>query len=685
MPHRLATLTLLALALAVSAQTSYPMITHTHPVAVQRGRTTAIEVSGQQNFAGVYQALFQGEGLSATISPTGKAVAGKAPLVRSSKLQITVANDARPGVREFRLASTIGLSSIGQLVVSEHPVIEEKGDNNTREKAQSVSLPCTVAGRIELAEDVDHFRFTARAGQTITFEVQCARIQDKIHDLQKHADPILTLYDSTGRELAANDDTYFADPLLSYTFQQAGDYIVQVRDSKYDGDPRWVYALLITDQPYASHVYPLGVQAGQRVRVSPVGSAGRIQPTVELTAPTTPGVHEVILDTGAGLTNPVPILVSSLRQVQEQEPNDQHAMANRIELPCGINGRIDAPGDADHYVFAAKKGVALRFEVKARRFGTLLQSGLDSVLEVFNSKGTLLLSNDDTVGKDAALLFTPPADGDYMLRIRDLNSKGGPAWVYHIEAEPARPDFQLTCDGDKAMIGRGGRVAWYVQLTRTGGFTGPVTIEAEGLPAGVTASALTIQPGQTQGVLVLSAAPDAALAVAPVRLRGTAQVEIAGQKTTLTRTVEPAQEIYFPGGGRGVFPVQLHAVAVTEPGDILEVQVSPSEIVLKPGGEVRLDVTIRRRPDFTGGVSLDVRLQHLGRVFGNPLPAGVTVVEGKSKTLLGTGNQGHIVLRAAPGAVPVEGVPISVLANVSVNFVVKLSYSSAALPLSVRP
>ena len=73
--------------------------------------------------------------------------------------------------------------------------------------------------------------------RTGTFEVLCARLQDKIHDLQKHADPILTLLDASGRELAANDDFYFADPLLTYTFQHDGNYTLQLRDSKYDGDP----------------------------------------------------------------------------------------------------------------------------------------------------------------------------------------------------------------------------------------------------------------------------------------------------------------------------------------------------------------------------------------------------------------------------------------------------------------
>ena len=35
-------------------------------------------------------------------------------------------------------------------------------------------------------------------------------------------------------------------------------------------------------------------------------------------------------------------------------------------------------------------------------------------------------------------------------------------------------------------------------------------------------------------------------------------------------------------------------------------------------------MTLQRRPDHDKGVSLDVLLRHLGGVFGNPLPPGVT-------------------------------------------------------------
>jgi hypothetical protein len=669
------------------AQTSYPMITHTTPVAVQRGKVTEVVVQGRMNFLGAYQALFEGTGVSAEVvpEPAPKAAPGKRPQVTRVKLKVHVTADAPLGVRDFRLATALGVSSIGQLVVVEEPVVPEAAANDTLPQAQPIGLPCVVAGRLEAAEDVDYYKFHAEAGQTLTFEVYCARLQDKIHDLQQHAKPMLMLLDADGRELAANDHFYFADPLLSYTVPQAGTYYLQVRDSTYAGDPRWVYALLATARPYASHVYPMAGNPGQVLEVEPVGPARAVRPRVRLHAPAEPGIHRLPLDLGEVKTNPVTFVVSPLPQFQEQEPNDTEATATRVVIPCGINGRIGKARDLDHFVFVARKGKAIHFEVQARRFGTDLNSSLHAVLEVRSPQGAVLAANEDTHGKEAALVFTPPADGDYVLRVRDLNSKGGDTAVYHVEADWARPDFSLRCDPDKAMIGPGSSTAWYVQVTRANGFAGPVRVAVEGLPAGVSASPLIIPPTMTQGLIVLTAAPAAKRAVANVRVVGTAAVKrYDGREEVLVRRATPGEEIYLPGGGRGRFDVSLQTVAVTEPSDILAVEVSTRRITLKPGQEARIDVTVHRRPDYTKGVSLDVRLEHLGRVFGDPLPPGVSVVAGKSKTLLGTGNQGHIVLKAAPGAAPIEDVPISVLAHVSINFVVKMSYSSPPILVSVR-
>jgi hypothetical protein len=678
----LAVLVLLAATGPLSAQTSFPMITHAYPVAVQRGATTQITVDGQMNFAGAYMVLFEGTGVTGEASsppPVPGAV------IKGVKMKVTVAKDAPLGVREFRIATSLGISTVGQLLIVDDPVVMESPANNTIAQAQSINLPCVLAGKLEVVEDLDYFKFEAKAGEIVTFEMYCARIQDKIHDLQKHAKPMLTLFDSAGRELAANDHFFFADPMLSYKIPKAGTYFLQVRESTFDGDPRWVYAILATNMPYVSHVFPMAGNPGKTIQVEPIGSAKFVKDQVALSVPDKLGVQRIQLDLDSVKTNPATFIVSNLPQYVEQEPNDDPDKANRITLPVGINGRIGKKRDIDYYLFAAKKGKTIRFELKARRFGTLLNSSLHGILEIMTLKGLVVASNDTTHGLEASLVFIPNVDGDYLVRIRDLNSKGAESAVYYIEADFVSPDFTMRCDPDKAMIGPGSSTSWYVHVNRVNGFTGPVQVDVKGLPKTIVASPLTIPPTMTQGVIVLTAAPNATLTAANVEIVGTAKAKMPdGKEETLVRGVTPNQEIYLPGGGRGRFDVNLQTVAVTAPSDICKVEVSTTNITMKPGEEVKIEVTVQRRGDYDKGVFLDILLQHLGSVFGNPLPPGVTIVPGKSKTLLGGSSKGYITLKAAANAEPLENVPISVIANVSVNFVVKVHYSSAPILISIK-
>ncbi|HZW29221.1 MAG TPA: PPC domain-containing protein [Isosphaeraceae bacterium] len=675
-----------------AAQTSYPMTMRIEPVAVQRGRTVELTVAGRESFDGASALLCQAPGLRGAVlkvevvdRPPARARPGArrraTPQVRA---RLEVAPEAPLGPREVRVATPQGVSTVGLVVVVDDPVVVEADDqaNDHPETAQKLSVPAVAAGRIGKLEDVDWYSFEAEKGQWISFEVWANRLENKIHDLQKHFDPILSVHDARGRKLVVADNTYAGDPLLSFRAPAGGAYFLEIRDTTYSGDVSWCYALHAMKGPVATSVAPMAVNPGTTARVEVCGPGFDLPRTIALPVPKglEPGRHLVSLAGAGGGARPVPLVVTPHPVVVESaDAPDDGDPARPVTLPAALCGRLDQPGDKDGYRFPARKGTPYAFEVLASRAG----SDCDPVLRVLDPKGAIVVESDDTrgLGKDSRLEWTAPADGPYRLQVADLHDRGGPTFGYVLDAEPAHPDFVLTCDPDKINVGPGGRVPVFVRVARRHGFKGAVTLGWEGLPAGVTASPLTVGPAMTEGEIVVSAAPQATHAAALVRLQGTGQ----GPDGPIVRAATPQEEIYIPGGGRGRYPVETLALAVTDPSDIT-VEAMPQEVVLTPGESVPLEVTVTRHPRYTQPVNLAIVLQHLGGVHANPLPPGVTVKEAGSKTLLGPGQtKGRIILQAAPDAPACDRVPIAVMGHVSINFVVKTAYASAPVRVTVRP
>src|SRR5205823_36391 len=93
-----------------------------------------------------------------------------------------------------------------------------------------------------------------------------------------------------------------------------------------------------------------------------------------------------------------------------------------------------------------------------------------------------------------------------------------------------------------------------------------------------------IPAGMTEGCLLLTAGPQAKVDAKNVQVVGTASLEAPdGSATTLSHVATPLEEIYTPGGGRGLFPVAMQTVSVTAPQDIT-LTASPDHVTLSPGG-----------------------------------------------------------------------------------------------------
>jgi hypothetical protein len=690
----LACLSLVAWPLIACGQTAYPMLMSIRPVAIQAGSSAEMTVSSRYTMFGAYQILVSGADVTGEVIPpeTKQEDPAKKPTVEKLKVRFTATSDALPGVRDIRVATAQGVSTVGQLVVVRDPVIVESGNNETPAQSQQISLPAAVCGTIEKNEDVDFFRFHVESGQALAMRMRCARLEDRIHDLQTHADPILTIKTVSGATIAMSDnDSYYADPVLAHRFDQAGDYLIEVRDVRYQGNQYWEYCIEINSRPLAETVFPLAVAPGQTESLEPVGNLMEDHPRVDWTVPANqpPGIAWVSLPLASETTNPVPLIVTDVPLVRETDgPNDSPPAAQFVDVPSGVNGRLAQAGDVDCYAFEAKKGESLSFEVIARR----VQSAVDSQIRILDSAGKQLTLNDDLkLGKrgfaDSWIEnWTVPADGKYVIEIRDVHLRGGPAFPYFLKITRSQPYFELYLDADKTQVCPGGCAALFVRMDRKNGFTGEVQLAIEGLPPGVTASCGRILADQGQdGCIVLQAAPDAQLAVSNIVVTGRAEHTLAdGTVLNLSTTALPYQETYQPGGGRGHWPVAAHAVAVSDVGDIRGITLSTSDIVLKPGGSQRIEVTIDRNPGFNANVTLDMLMRHLNSTYANTLPPGVTLNDKDAKSLLsGSATQGYLTLTAAKDAPPIENQQAVVVAHVALNFVMKWTYASPPITITV--
>lgn len=680
----------------VIAQTSYPMLMSAEPVAAQVGGTSEHTVKSRYTMEGAYQVLVSGTGVTGEVVPPEAAKDDakkdeKPKPLQEMKVRFKVDAGATTGVRDFRIATPNGVSTVGQLAIVMDKVITESDDNNNAEKAQVVELPATLCGRIEKAEDVDYFKFHVEAGKTLSFHVRCMRLQDRIHDLQQHADPIIAIRNASGSTVAASDNVFFGDPLISHTFDSAGDYFFEIRDVRYQGNQYWGYSVEISERPLVTTVYPLGVGTNQTTSLQLIGHALSGEPNSELLldADTTVGLQHSLVKINDVDHQPVPIVVSDQDAASETEgENNSFENAQAVSVPTGINGRIESEGDIDCFVFEAKKDERYSFEVIARR----AQSSLDPHLRILNEKGSQLQLNDDMrIGKrnfaDSRVEnWTVPADGKYIIEIRDLHLRGGNSFVYFVNATRSAPYFSLFADTDKTPLtpGTGGVV--FVRAERKNGFDGEIQLHVDGLPAGVTANCGRILAGKGQdGCIVFRAAGDAKPLVSDIAIRGTATfTDDENETIELSDNAIVYQETYQPGGGRGHWPVESHVISVASPSDIRRVTASTYDVTLKPGESTSIDVEIERSEGFDKNVTLAVSYMHLSTIYGNSLPQGVTVDKLASKTALTAGaTKGKITLKAAADAPPVDKQQIVVMANVSLNFVMKATYASDPIMVTV--
>ncbi|HID21349.1 MAG TPA: hypothetical protein EYP14_02995, partial [Planctomycetaceae bacterium] len=434
-------------------------------------------------------------------------------------LEITIDEDAALGRREIRVLTQQGPSNplpfyVGQLpettrkpvktcpvqvLGKEHLALRNRPDDEVEVK---ITPPCTMNGQIAPGE-VNRYRFKAAKGQRLVVTTMARDLIPYIADgVPGWFQPILTLYDAKGNELAFNDDYRFKpDPVLFFEVPEDGEYVLEITDAIYRGREDFVYRITIGELPFVTSVFPLGGRVGEPIEVK-VGGWNLQNPELLLpTGVSQPGVRWVAAKSNGMVSNFLPFALDTLPETFDKEPNNGADQAQTVRLPVIVNGRIDQPDDWDVFRIEGRAGEKIVAEIMARR----LDSPMDSLLKLTDAEGRVVAMNDDhedlgsglnTHHADSYIMATFPETGTYYLYLGETTRHGGEAYAYRLRISEPRPDFQLRVVPSRAGFRKKGNVSVSVYVFRKDSFDAPIQLQLKNPPDGFTARTVTLPPSQ---------------------------------------------------------------------------------------------------------------------------------------------------------------------------------------------
>jgi hypothetical protein len=487
---------------------------------------------------------------------------------------------------------------------------------------QEIALNTTVYGHTQ-GEDLDQFVVQLQKGKRLSVDVVGMQLQT-----QSPYDPEVIVRKPDGSVFKSVAGTSFGrgNPVFSAIVPEDGKYTVTIHDSTRAGAGPCHYFMHIGDFPRPVMAYPAGGPASKQTQFTLLGDPlGPIQTTAS------PGNRDNSIGSvfPSSLT-PSPLVVRVADMPNVLEPKEQTASpadAKQVSAtPVAFNGIISKPKESDYFRFSAKKGQV--YEVTA--FARSLRSPLDSVIEILDAKGARLTLNDDAGKLDSYLRWTAPADGEFVLGVKDQMNRGGDLFVYRVEIKTPEPTVKawlpeviLNSSQERraVVVPRGNRYATMVRIKRED-WAGAIDLEALDLPNDVTATVGDIDKTIDTAVIVFEAKPDAALdqklftisgkpvvppAPAPVAAGSAtaAPAPAAPQPPNPKVVVEHLINICENGNQPPYYTVNEHLlpIAVVNPLNA-EIEVEQPKAPAIRGCQFGLKVKVKRSGEFKGPVNV---------------------------------------------------------------------------------
>jgi len=462
--------TLILLAAFAPAFAAPPKLTSLFPAGGQRSQAVSVMATGDLSTWPV-QAWSDRPGLTVTAEKD------------KGKFKIEIAANALPGTYWLRLHNADGASVLRPFIVGTLAEVAESETNDLPDKPQMVEPQVVINGKLAKSGDVDGYRVELKQGQTLVASLVANTTLGAPLDAALQVCELVEHGRTEAFVVAQNHDAIGLDPLVAFTSQHDGAYLVRLfaipamPDSsvRFAGGEDYLYRLTLTTGPFIDHALPL--------------AAGNAETTVQFGGWNLAEIRSTIVPPLTADADPLTPPDGALAWAWHRDA------AGAMLLPRMTNtmgGCLETAGAVHTHPFPASKNQKIRIRVAAKALGF----PTDAVIAVLDAAGKVLAEADDSGrdDRDPTLDFTPSEDGQYAVRIRDLARRGGVRMCYRLTIEPVTPEFSLSLATDSFVLEKGKPLEISVNVAARDGFKEPIEITAIGLPPGVTAEPLKFEP-----------------------------------------------------------------------------------------------------------------------------------------------------------------------------------------------
>jgi hypothetical protein len=598
--------------------TTAPWIDAITPPMIEPGKTSLVTIYGRNLPGGKLDPLAVENG--STLEKLQAAITAPPIGEKVTHSRRIVPHSADIDGFEYRIKNDAGVSNPFFLSFARAPVTFDNEANDTSETAQTVVLPCEIAGRIEKRRDRDWYTFAARKDEVYNIEVLSDRIgcDTDMYFVLRRADNKQVLVENDDNPDTLSPVRFFTHsedpPTYRFVAPADGKYelMVSSRDSDIRFGPRLFYRVRIAPEHPDFYVVLL-----PSTEFRP-GSGCFFQGGNELYAAYI-GRHE-------GFTGPVTLTAERLPPGVTCPPQTIGANLRQGAFT------ISAAPSAWHWTGA--------IHVKA--------------------SATI---NGQTIVHDAlAATITwpvPPATGIPAVSRLDRGL---------VLAVRGQAPFHLSATPEKVALLQGGKVNVGLKLTRLWPDfktplsvvpTDPPTDLPPGLVFGNNNQAVNMNPGKDEETVAITAAANVPVGTYNIVLRGTAQVPFNKDPKAAKANINALQ------------PAEAFALTVL-PAQVATLSVDKPNLTLKPGTQQELIVRVARQQGYTGEFKVELVLPANTKGIA---AVPVTIPAGKDEIKLvlsvagdaALGNHANLVVRAV--AILQGDVPANHETKINVNVV----------------